>query len=99
MEKSLVASKHRKVRAQTSLAHTSLSTFCTDLANLLRVKKNPSPAWSESFGEPHGLAQINRGHSFAFTPDNLMIYDPNKINLLPPPIHTHTFVLFSGLTS
>ena len=36
-------------------------------------------------GEPHGLAQINTGHSSAFTPDTLMIYDPNKINLPPPP--------------
>lgn len=35
-------------------------------------------------GEPHGLAQINTGHSSAFTPDTLMIYDPNKINLHPP---------------
>lgn len=39
---------------------------------------------SECLGEPHGLAQINTGHSFAFTPDTLMIYDPNKSNLHPP---------------
>lgn len=54
------------------------------LGQFIKGEKKSIP-WTESFGESHSLAQINRVHSFAFTPDTFMIYDRNKINLSSPP--------------